>query len=89
MSLFNLDRFRFEKKEKLEEKSPSLSTNQDEATATTSSFDDVEKDTSLSPASEDDVTAVGREDDNATDHSSRPATPASDVSEKTGKFSSG
>ncbi|KAJ7327132.1 hypothetical protein JRQ81_016891 [Phrynocephalus forsythii] len=84
MSLFNLDRFRFEKKVKLEKSPPSLSSSQDEATATTSSsLDAVEKDTSLSPSSEDNVTTVGREDENATDHSSRPATPASDVSEKT------
>ncbi|XP_078250692.1 SWI/SNF-related matrix-associated actin-dependent regulator of chromatin subfamily A containing DEAD/H box 1 isoform X2 [Pogona vitticeps] len=84
MSFFNLDRFRFEKKAKLEGKNPCLSASQDDATATTSSsLDTVEKNTSLSSSSEDNVTTVGREDDKATDCSSRPATPASDVSEKT------
>ncbi|XP_077156983.1 SWI/SNF-related matrix-associated actin-dependent regulator of chromatin subfamily A containing DEAD/H box 1 isoform X1 [Paroedura picta] len=86
MSLFNLDRFRFEKKTRTEEEnapSPSLPTNE-EVDATSASLDDVHEDTALPSAVEDnDAPVVREEDDDVTDHSSRPATPASDVSEKT------
>ncbi|KAL8206811.1 UNVERIFIED_CONTAM: hypothetical protein K2H54_028773 [Gekko kuhli] len=85
MSLFNLDRFRFEKKTKTEEEdapSPSLPTSE-EVDATSASLDDVNEDIPLPSALEDNDVTAGREDDDVTDHSSRPGTPASDVSEKT------
>nr|XP_056711454.1 SWI/SNF-related matrix-associated actin-dependent regulator of chromatin subfamily A containing DEAD/H box 1 [Euleptes europaea] len=91
MSLFNLDRFRFEKKTRTEEpnaSSPSLPTSEEDTALPSAS-----KDTALPSASEhialpsasedNDVTVVDKEEEDVTDHSSRPATPASDVSEKT------
>lgn len=86
MSLFNLDRFRFEKKTRIEEDdapSPSLPISE-EVNAISASSDGVTEDTSLPSASE--GNDVVREDDDVTDHSSGPATPASDVSEKTGEL---
>ncbi|XP_015270364.1 PREDICTED: SWI/SNF-related matrix-associated actin-dependent regulator of chromatin subfamily A containing DEAD/H box 1-like, partial [Gekko japonicus] len=85
MSLFNLDRFRFEKKATTEEEdapSSSLPTSE-EVDATSASLDDVNEDTPLPSAVEDNDVTASREDDDVTDHSSRPGTPASDVSEKT------
>ncbi|XP_061438990.1 SWI/SNF-related matrix-associated actin-dependent regulator of chromatin subfamily A containing DEAD/H box 1 isoform X3 [Rhineura floridana] len=85
MSLFNLDRFRFEKKTCIEEESapsPGLSADQEEASSSTS-LDAVDKDAAYPSPSEDCAATVDEEGDNVTDHSSRPATPASDMSEKT------
>ncbi|KAJ6655410.1 hypothetical protein lerEdw1_005407 [Lerista edwardsae] len=85
MSLFNLDRFRFEKKSKTEDvPSPSIPTDEEEAAAS-ASLDAVVKDTTLPPsASEDHAATAGEEDDDdVTDHSSRPVTPVSAVSDKT------
>ncbi|XP_060103034.1 SWI/SNF-related matrix-associated actin-dependent regulator of chromatin subfamily A containing DEAD/H box 1 [Heteronotia binoei] len=84
MSLFNLDRFRFEKKTRTEEEDspPSLPTSE-EVDATSASLEDVNEDTPLPSTLENNDVTVGREDDDVTDHSSRPATPASDASEKT------
>ncbi|XP_054846387.1 SWI/SNF-related matrix-associated actin-dependent regulator of chromatin subfamily A containing DEAD/H box 1 isoform X2 [Eublepharis macularius] len=86
MSLFNLDRFRFEKKTRTEEQndsSPSLPTSEEEIDATAPSLDTAAEDTIALPSASEDNVTIGREDDDATDHSSRPATPASDVTEKT------
>lgn len=65
--------------------SPGLSADQEEASST--SLDAVDKDTTCSPPSKDGAASVGEENDNVPDHISKPATPASDVSEKTGEFS--
>ncbi|KAH0615848.1 hypothetical protein JD844_026431 [Phrynosoma platyrhinos] len=79
MSLFNLDRFRFEKKAKMGERnapSPGLPADQEEAAS--SSLDAVDKDASVSSASEGHAATVDREDYAVTDHnndSSVPETP--------------
>nr|XP_060635207.1 SWI/SNF-related matrix-associated actin-dependent regulator of chromatin subfamily A containing DEAD/H box 1 isoform X1 [Anolis sagrei ordinatus]XP_060635208.1 SWI/SNF-related matrix-associated actin-dependent regulator of chromatin subfamily A containing DEAD/H box 1 isoform X1 [Anolis sagrei ordinatus]XP_060635210.1 SWI/SNF-related matrix-associated actin-dependent regulator of chromatin subfamily A containing DEAD/H box 1 isoform X1 [Anolis sagrei ordinatus]XP_060635211.1 SWI/SNF-related m len=86
MSSFNLDRFRFEKKAKMggrDSPSPRLPIDQEEATSS-SSLDAVDKDGSLSSASEDHAAAANdREDDNVISRNNRSSTPTSDVSEKT------
>lgn len=87
MSSFNFDRFRFEKKTKTDDEdapSPSLPTSE-EVDATSASLDDANEDTPLPSALEDNDVTVDKED-YVTDHSSRPGTPASDVSEKTGEL---
>ncbi|XP_034626951.1 SWI/SNF-related matrix-associated actin-dependent regulator of chromatin subfamily A containing DEAD/H box 1 isoform X1 [Trachemys scripta elegans] len=72
MSLFNLDRFRFEKKaKKVEQENPPPSLPITEITA------------APSPAAADNAAGGGGGDDEVTDDSSRPDTPRSDVTEKT------
>ncbi|XP_053111098.1 SWI/SNF-related matrix-associated actin-dependent regulator of chromatin subfamily A containing DEAD/H box 1 isoform X2 [Hemicordylus capensis] len=78
MSLFNLDRFRFEKKAN-EEKVPSPSLPADQEEATASAYLDAVDQVPAGPLVSEDQAASVREDDELTDHSSRPATPASDV----------
>uniref|UniRef100_A0A8D0C764 DNA helicase n=1 Tax=Salvator merianae TaxID=96440 RepID=A0A8D0C764_SALMN len=81
MSLFNLDRFRFEKRTSVEGSSssfPGLSADQEAAATSTAVAPPVNEATFPSFSEDHDG-----EDENVTDHSSRPATPASDVSEKT------
>ncbi|KAF7252856.1 SWI/SNF-related matrix-associated actin-dependent regulator of chromatin subfamily A containing DEAD/H box 1 [Varanus komodoensis] len=85
MSLFNLDRFRFEKKRKVEEEnaqSLGLPAHQEEA-ATSVALDAVDRDVALPSASENHAIPICEKDDNITEHSIRPVTPVSDVSEKT------
>ncbi|XP_034968172.1 SWI/SNF-related matrix-associated actin-dependent regulator of chromatin subfamily A containing DEAD/H box 1 isoform X1 [Zootoca vivipara] len=84
MSLLNLDRFRFGRKTCVAEESapsPGLSADQEEASST--SLDAVDKDTTCSSPSKDGAASVGEENDSVPDHISKPASPASDVSEKT------
>ncbi|XP_065260700.1 SWI/SNF-related matrix-associated actin-dependent regulator of chromatin subfamily A containing DEAD/H box 1 [Emys orbicularis] len=72
MSLFNLDRFRFEKKaKKVEQENPPPSLPVAEIPA------------APSPAAADNAAGGGGGDDEVTDDSSRPDTPTSDVTEKT------
>ncbi|XP_026516262.1 SWI/SNF-related matrix-associated actin-dependent regulator of chromatin subfamily A containing DEAD/H box 1 isoform X1 [Terrapene carolina triunguis] len=72
MSLFNLDRFRFEKKaKKVEQEDPPPSLPVAEIPA------------APSPAAADNAGGGGGGDDEVTDDSSRPDTPTSDVTEKT------
>ncbi|XP_053885908.1 SWI/SNF-related matrix-associated actin-dependent regulator of chromatin subfamily A containing DEAD/H box 1 isoform X1 [Malaclemys terrapin pileata] len=72
MSLFNLDRFRFEKKaKKVEQENPPPSLPIAEIPA------------APSPAAADNAGGGGGGDDEVTDDSSRPDTPRSDVTEKT------
>uniref|UniRef100_A0A8C3HH41 DNA helicase n=2 Tax=Chrysemys picta bellii TaxID=8478 RepID=A0A8C3HH41_CHRPI len=72
MSLFNLDRFRFEKKaKKVEQENPPPSLPIAEIPA------------APSPAAADNAAGGGGGDDEVTDDSSRPDTPRSDVTEKT------
>ncbi|KAM6440184.1 SWI/SNF-related matrix-associated actin-dependent regulator of chromatin subfamily A containing DEAD/H box 1 isoform 1-T3 [Liasis olivaceus] len=80
MNLFNLDRFRFEKKTKIEgQNAPSSDSPADQKAP--AAFNTVKKNSTSPPPSEDHSAIVGGEDDN--DHSSGPTSPASDVSEKT------
>ncbi|XP_015671176.1 SWI/SNF-related matrix-associated actin-dependent regulator of chromatin subfamily A containing DEAD/H box 1 [Protobothrops mucrosquamatus] len=70
MNLFNLDRFRFEKRTNVEgQDDPSSDSPEDQKAPT------------IPSPSEDQATIVGREDDD--DHTNEPTSPASDVSEET------
>lgn len=72
MNSFNLDRFRFEKRTNVEgQNAPSSDSPEDQKAPT------------IPSPSEDQATIVGGEDND--DHTSEPTSPASDVSEETGK----
>lgn len=88
MSLFNLARFRFEKKTKTGEANvpPSLPQVQEIASVSASTLKDVDETTTLPSPTSDNAANIAKEVDDVTDHSSRPGTPASDVSEKTGEL---
>ncbi|XP_032079941.1 SWI/SNF-related matrix-associated actin-dependent regulator of chromatin subfamily A containing DEAD/H box 1 isoform X1 [Thamnophis elegans] len=80
MSLFNLDRFRFEKRANVEgQNAPSSDSPEDQKEPTV--FSTVRKDSTVPSPSEDHATTVGGEDDD--DHTIGPTSPASDVSEET------
>ncbi|XP_013926370.1 PREDICTED: SWI/SNF-related matrix-associated actin-dependent regulator of chromatin subfamily A containing DEAD/H box 1, partial [Thamnophis sirtalis] len=80
MSLFNLDRFRFEKRANIEgQNAPSSDSPEDQKEPTV--FSTVRKDSTVPSPSEDHATTVGGEDDD--DHTIGPTSPASDVSEET------
>ncbi|ETE69673.1 SWI/SNF-related matrix-associated actin-dependent regulator of chromatin subfamily A containing DEAD/H box 1, partial [Ophiophagus hannah] len=80
MNLFNLDRFRFEKRTNVEgQNAPSSDSPEDQKEPI--DFNTVRKNSTIPSSSEDHAATVGREDDD--DHTSGPTSPASDVTEET------
>ncbi|XP_026528440.1 SWI/SNF-related matrix-associated actin-dependent regulator of chromatin subfamily A containing DEAD/H box 1 isoform X1 [Notechis scutatus] len=80
MNLFNLDRFRFEKRTNVEEQNaPSSDSPEDQKEPI--DFNTVRKNSTIPSSSEDHAAIVGGEDDD--DHTSGPTSPASDVTEET------
>uniref|UniRef100_A0A8C6X9J9 DNA helicase n=1 Tax=Naja naja TaxID=35670 RepID=A0A8C6X9J9_NAJNA len=80
MNLFNLDRFRFEKRTNVEgQNAPSSDSSEDQKEPI--DFNTVRKNSTIPSSSEDHAATVGREDDD--DHTSGPPSPASDETEET------